>query len=55
MYNETGALFVLRPRIWEILPDHIKKRNSFGLFKLKLKLWNPENCPCRLSKIYYHI
>ena len=40
----------LGPRIWEIVPDYIKKSNSFEEFKLKIKLWNPENCPCRLCK-----
>ena len=38
----------LGPRIWEIVPDYIKKSNSSEEFKLKIKLWNPENCPCRL-------
>ena len=40
----------LGPRIWEIVPDYIKKSNSFEEFKLKIKLWNPENCPCRLCR-----
>ena len=40
----------LGPRIWEIVPDYIKKSNSFEEFKLKIKLWNTENCPCRLCK-----
>ena len=41
---------LLGPGIWEIVRDYIKKCNSFEEFKLKIKLWNPENCPCRLCK-----
>ena len=50
VYNGTETLTFLRPRIFEIVPDYIKKSNSFEEFKLKIKLWNPENCPCRLCK-----
>ena len=50
VYNGTETLTFLGPRIWEIVPDYIKKSNSFEEFKLKIKLWNPENCPCRLCK-----
>ena len=32
------------------MPDCIKKSNSFEEFNLKIKLWNPEKCPCRLCK-----
>ena len=50
VYNGTESLTFLGPRIWEIVSGHIKKSNSFEEFKLKIKLWNPENCPCRLCK-----
>ena len=50
VYNGTETLTFLGPRIWEIVPDYIKKSNSFEEIKLKIKLWNPENCPCRLCK-----
>ena len=52
VYNGTETLTFLGPRIWEIVPDYIKKGNSFEEFKLKIKLWNPENCPCRLCKTF---
>ena len=48
VYNGTENF--LGPRICEIVPDYIKKSSSFEEFKLKIKLWNPENCPCRLCK-----
>ena len=50
MYNGTETLTFLGPRIWEIVPDYIEKSNSFVEFKLKIKLWNPDNCPCRLGE-----
>ena len=50
VYNGTETLTFLGPRIWEILPDYIKKSNSFEELKLKIKLLNPENCSYRLRK-----
>ena len=39
-------MIFLGPGIWEIVPDYIEKCNSLEEFKLKIKLWNPKNCPC---------
>ena len=50
VYNGTETLTFLGPRIWEIVPDYIKKSDSFEEFKLKIKLWSPEICPCRLCE-----
>ena len=50
VYNGTETLTFLGPRIWEIVPDYIKKSNSFEEFKLKIKLWNPEKSSCRLCQ-----
>ena len=62
VYNGTETLTFLGPRMWRIAPGYIKKSNSFEELKLKTKLWNPENCPCRLCKrflpqvgFYWHI
>ena len=30
VYNGTKTLTFLGPRIWEIVPDYIKKGNSFA-------------------------
>ena len=49
-YNRTKTLIFLGPRICEIVPGYIKKRNSFEELKLKIKLWNPENCPSGYAK-----
>ena len=50
MNKGTETLTFLGPRMWKIAPVYIKKSSNFEEFKLKLKLWNRENCPCRLSK-----
>ena len=50
VYNKTEIFTFWEPRIWEIMPDYIEKSNSLEEFKLKIKLWNPENGPCRLCK-----
>ena len=67
--TEPNNLTFLGARIWKIVPDFIQKSNNFEEFKLKIKLWNPENCLCRLCErflpqvgflsilcsIFYHI
>ena len=50
MYNGTKSFTFLGPRIWKIVPDYFEKSNSFDEFNLEIKLWNPENCPCRLCE-----
>ena len=50
VYNGTEARTFLGTIILEIVPNCIKENNSLEEFKLKIKLWNPENCPGRLCK-----
>ena len=50
VYNGTETLTFLVPWSREIVPEYVKKSNSFEEFKLKIKLWNPEICPCRLYR-----
>ena len=47
VYRGNENLTSLGPRMWEVVPDYI---SSLEEFKLKIKLWNPENCPYRLCK-----
>ena len=42
----------LRPRIWNLVPDRLKQLNSIDSFKIEIKGWQPEICPCRLCKTY---
>ena len=40
----------LAPKIWNIVPDEIKKSPNLSIFKSKIKKWKPSECPCRLCK-----
>ena len=42
----------LGPKIWEIIPTHIKEFDTIHKFKIATKEWKPESCPCRLCKVY---
>ena len=36
----------LEPKIWNLLPENIKDSGSFISFRVKIKFWKPESCPC---------
>ena len=42
----TETLSHLGPKIWSIIPSHIKEEQSLTLFTKKIKQWKPERCPC---------
>ena len=42
----------LGPKIWKIIPNDIKVSKSLKEFKLKIRLWKPDKCPCKLCKTY---
>ena len=42
----------LGEKIWGMIPQDIKEEKSISSFKNKVNKWIPENCPCRLCKIY---
>ena len=50
--NGLETLRSLGPKIWEIVPIDMKNISTVPLFKSKIKKWLPENCPCRLCKIF---
>ena len=33
-------------------PDDYKTKQNLDTFKIRIKKWKPENCPCRLCKVY---
>ena len=45
VYWGSNSLSYLGPKIWNIVPVEIK-------FKIKIKEWKPENCPCKFCKPY---
>ena len=44
----------LAPKIWELIPNEIKSCETLNLFKVKIKTWIPENCPCNLCRPYIY-
>ena len=41
------------PIIWnEMIPDKIKSSLSITIFKDSIKSWIPDNCRCKLCKVY---
>ena len=39
-------------KIWDIVPDRIKKSSSLKIFKENIAKWVPSKCPCKLCKTY---
>ena len=50
-YGIETAAFV-GPRIWSYISNELKGSMSLNKFRSKIKTWKPENCPCKLCKIY---
>ena len=48
----TETLTYLGPKIWKQVPDQCKSATSLSQFKIAIKKWIPENCPCRICKTY---
>ena len=52
VYHGTESLAFLGPKIWDLVPDEIKTSENVDIFKNKIKKWIPDNCPCRLCRVY---
>ena len=52
VYHGTELLSFLTPKIWELVPENMKKLERLEIFKNKIKNWVPLICPCRLCHIY---
>ena len=39
-------------KIWETIPTYVKQLDTTEKFKIVIKKWKPESCPCRLRKVY---
>ena len=48
----TESISFLGPKLWAILPQEYKDVENLIEFKIKIKNWVPENCPCRLCRTY---
>ena len=52
VYHGSESISFLGPKIWNMLPDKLKNASSLEVFKASIKSWKPENCPCRLCRLY---
>ena len=48
----SESISFLGPKIWNMAPDKLKNASSLEVFKASIKSWKPENCPCRLCRLY---
>ena len=46
------SLGYLGYRIWNLIPEKIKQKQSVSGFKEAIKSWIPSACPCRLCQNY---
>ena len=44
------SLRVLRPKIWDRLPPHVKNAESLFAFKRLIKTWDDVSCKCNLCR-----
>ena len=52
VYYGSESTSCLGPKVWDIVPNEIKQAKSLNSFKEAIKKWRPQNCPCRLCKVY---
>ena len=52
VYYGFETISFLGPKIWELLPSNNKDSENLNILKSNIKSWKPENCPCRLCRLY---
>ena len=52
VYHGSESISFLGPKIWNILPDRLQNATSLEAFKIQIKKWKPQNCSCRLCRVY---
>ena len=48
----SETLRALGPKIWDAVPFYIKSATSVEAFKRLIKLWIPNECPCRKCQVF---
>ena len=54
VHYRSNSLSSLGPKTWEMVPSDIKNLGTVKAFKFPIKSWLPENCSCRLCKLYVY-
>ena len=52
VFNGTETVSFRAQKMWDIVPDDIKRALSLNEFKLKIMKWKPCHCTCRLCKTF---
>ena len=52
VYHGTESISFLGPKIWDMLPEKLKNIETLDAFKKEIKTWKPDNCPCRICKVF---
>ena len=52
LYRGGESISFLGPKIWNILSNEIEQQTSLNSFKQPAKKWKPQDCPCRMCKVY---
>ena len=52
VWHESESISFLGSKILNASLDRSKNTNSLEIFKSEIKKWKPENCPCRLYRLY---
>ena len=50
VYHGIESISNLRPKIWDLVPSHLKERCDLGKIRKAIKQWKPEDCPSRIPK-----
>ena len=48
----TESILYISPKIWGMVQGTYKNINSLYNLKKVIKKWKPENCPCKICKIF---
>ena len=51
-YNLRQVSGFSRPMVKSVYHRQVKNIDNLEHFKKEIKTWTPDNCPCRLCKVY---
>ena len=52
VYHRTERISKLGTKIWDPVSSNLKEISDLDKFKKTIKQWKPEDCPCRLRKVF---
>ena len=52
VYHGTESISNFAPKIWDLVPSNLKEISEFDKFKKAIQQWKPEDCTCRLYKVF---